>query len=187
MKAKLSILVVIVALLLASLACSSIATPQLVGTATQINSVAIATTVIPAATDISPADTATSPADPDPFADKTYAIGEVVKLQDQSIILNSATFSGDLLTANFSIANTSTTDMLISSLLNFSAKKSDGLKLEQTFTDCGGVGDGVDGGLFAGQKKRGIICYQTGGVTDITIYYVPDPYGPVSVAWEVKK
>ena len=87
MKAKLSILVVIVALLLASLACSTTATPQLVGTATQINSVAIATTVIPAATDISPADTATSPADPDPFADKIYAIGEVVVLQDQSIIL----------------------------------------------------------------------------------------------------
>ena len=124
---------------------------------------------------------------PNPFADKIYAIGEVVVLQDQSIILNSATFSGDLLTANFSIANTSTTDMLISSLLNFSAKKSDGLRLEQTTEDCGGIGDMLDGGLFAGQKKRGIICYQTGGVTDITIYYVPDPYGLVSVAWEVKK
>jgi hypothetical protein len=126
------------------------------------------------------------PAGSDTSASKidAYAVGDIVELNDQKITLNSASIVGNLLKANFTIENTGAEDLAVSSMLSFYAKTNDGTKLEQNLFDCGSAQ--VDGKILPADKVKGDICWDTGGVAPIKIYYEASMLGSGAVVWEVK-
>jgi hypothetical protein len=112
-----------------------------------------------------------------------HKIGEVVELSDQRITLNSATISNKILKANFTIENTSTKDIDVSSMLSFEAKNGDGEKLDNNIFDCG---TSLDGKIIAGDKLKGDICWNTGGRNDVKLYYQSNLFEGGTVFWVVK-
>lgn len=97
----------------------------------------------------------------------TQPIGTEVTLNGENIILNTAVINNGLLTANFTVKNTGTEELNVSSLMSFSARAADGTKLEQEIFDCG---TGPDGSVQPGDLIRGDICWSnaSGGTK---IYY----------------
>ena len=117
--------------------------------------------------------------------DKIFKVGEVIELEGQKIILNLVKIVGNVVKANFTIENTGTEDIIVSSLMLFSVQSPDGTKMNQNLTDCGT--NLIDGGLFSGDKVKGDICWSTNGATDLKIYYNPTLLdGGDTVVWEVK-
>ncbi len=148
-----------VVLVAASLACGSSNTGQKVG------------------------ESGTSPTSAPPTVE-VYQAGDIIQVGEHTIVLNSAEFQGNVLKANFTIENKGSSDLTISSMLNFEAKDSEGTKLEQEIFDCG---PGLDGKILPGDKLKGDICW-SGAVTDvIKIYYTAELFGSGAIVWEVKK
>ena len=51
-----------------------------------------------------------------------FKAGDIIRIQDRTIILNSAEFQGNVLKANFTIENRGLTDLEVSSMLSFYVK-----------------------------------------------------------------
>jgi hypothetical protein len=113
----------------------------------------------------------------------TNKIGDIIKVSDHTITLNSAEIVNNLLKANFTIENLGTEDINVSSLISFTAKGPDGTKLDQEIFDCG---SSMDGKILPGDKLRGDICYKTGGVSPIKIYYEGNFLSSGAVVWIVQ-
>jgi Uri superfamily endonuclease len=112
-----------------------------------------------------------------------YHVGETVKVQDATVVLNSAEFKGNLLKANFTLENQGSSDLEISSMLSFYARRRDGLPLEQEYFDCG---TSLDGSVIPGDKLTGDICWKgTGPEDDVKIYFEPELFSEGAVVWRV--
>jgi hypothetical protein len=110
-------------------------------------------------------------------------VGDIIKVGDHTITLNSATIANNLLKANFTVDNSSAEDVIVSSMMSFSAKGPDGTLLEQEIFDCG---TSFDGTVISGDKLRGDICYKTGGASPIKIYYEDNVFSSGAVVWIVE-
>ena len=114
-----------------------------------------------------------------------YKIGDVVKVEDHTIVLNSAKVQGSTLVANFTIDNQGSKEVAVSSMLSFEAKDSEGTKLEQDIVDC--PSGGLDGKVLAGDKLKGNICWKApAGATGIRVYYTASLLGSGAVVWELQ-
>ena len=98
---------------------------------------------------------------------ETKQIGTEVALNGETIILNSAAINNGLLTANFTVKNTGTEELNVSSMVSFSARSADGTKLEQEIFDCG---TGPDGSVQPADLIRGDICWKNAS-SGTKIYY----------------
>jgi len=121
-----------------------------------------------------------------PAAATVYKVGDVVKTGDHTIVLNSAEIQGNKLDANFTIQNNGTTDLNVSSLLSFTAKGSDGTKLEQEFM-CGTSSSSLDGKVLPGDKLKGDMCWSGVTTDSVKIYYEPELFASGAIVWEIKK
>jgi len=113
----------------------------------------------------------------------TYKVGDVVQVGDGTIVLNSAVLQGGKLQANFTIENKGATDMNVSSMLSFTAKDSDGTKLESNFMDCGS--SSLDGKILPNDKLKGDVCWQGAKTNSVKIYYEAELFGSGAVVWEI--
>lgn len=165
-----SIFMVVVILMLATLACSS-----------SSNEGKVVSTTIPE-TDLS-SGPATKEIQPTQLMKEVYNIGDLIEVEDHTIRLNSLKYHGNVIAANFTIENHGTSDLSVSSMLSFSAKKEDGTKLDQEIFDCGS--SSLDGSVLPGDKLRGDICWS--GVTpedNAQIYYEASLFGQGAVVWK---
>lgn len=112
-----------------------------------------------------------------------YKIGDVIEVDDHTIVLNSADITENVLKANFTLNNTGAEDENVSSLISFSAKDSDGVKLEESIFDCGSA---FGGKVLPGEKLRGDICWKTTAARPIRIYYEANLFGSGAVVWEIE-
>ncbi len=113
-----------------------------------------------------------------------FGVGDVIQVEDHTIVLNSIEFRGNILQANFTLENQGSSDIAVSSMLSFSAKKYDGSKLEQEIFDCG---SSLDGSVIPGDKLRGDICWSGASPEDgIKIYYEAELLGEGAVVWIVE-
>ncbi|MCP4138996.1 MAG: DUF4352 domain-containing protein [Chloroflexi bacterium] len=113
-----------------------------------------------------------------------FRIGDVVQIKDQTITLNSVEFLGNILKANFTLENLGSTDLNVSSMLSFEARKRDGSSLEQEYFDCG---TSLDGSVISGDKLRGDICWSEANLGDgIKLYYEAELFSDGAVVWRVE-
>lgn len=112
-----------------------------------------------------------------------YAVGELIKVSDHTIRLNSLKYQSSKIIANFTIENLGTSDLNVSSMVSFSAKKEDGTKLDQDIFDCGT--SSLDGTVLSGDKLRGDICWSGATPADgAKIYYSSSLFGQGAVVWK---
>jgi len=131
-----------------------------------------------AGTVATPAATAPQPAS----TTATFEVGDLVEVERHTIRLNRVEYRGDVLIANFTIENNGNSDVNVSSLMSFSAKKSDGTQLTQEIFDCDEAG--LDGKVLPGDKLRGGICWSGASPDDgIRIYYEASLFGKGAVIW----
>jgi hypothetical protein len=113
-----------------------------------------------------------------------FQTGDVVEIQNHTIVLNAAEFQGNILKANFTIENQGSSDVNVSSMLSFYAKKRDGSKLEQEYFDCG---TSFDGSVIPGDKLTGDICWSGANPDDgIKIYYEAELFSSGAVVWVIE-
>ena len=110
---------------------------------------------------------------------ETQPIGTEVNLNGENIILNSAVINNGLLTANFTVKNTGTEELNVSSYMSFSARAADGTKLDQEIFDCG---NGPDGSVQPGDLIRGDICCSNAS-SGTKIYYQSVLFSSQYVIW----
>lgn len=114
---------------------------------------------------------------------ETFQVGDLVQVQDHTIRLNELTYDAGIMTADFSIENTGASEINISSILLFTARKGDGTSLEQEIFDCGS--SGLEGKVLGGDRLRGEICWSGATPEDgIRIFYEADWLGEGAVVWD---
>lgn len=114
---------------------------------------------------------------------QVFQAGDVVEVSDHTIRVNSIAFSGSVLVVDFTVENTGSSDITISSLASFSAKRSDGVLLDQEYFDCGT--SSLDGKVLPGDRLRGKVCWSAANPEDaIKIYYEADLFGEGAVVWD---
>ena len=114
----------------------------------------------------------------------TFAIGELVQVQDHTIMLNSATIdSTSLMKVNFSLENKGTETLTVSSLLSFEVKDNEGSKLESDYMSCGS--STFDGSVLPGDKLKGDICWKTTAFPPFKIYYQASLLSDGAIVWVV--
>ncbi len=113
-----------------------------------------------------------------------YTVGDIIKVGDHTIVLNSAEFQGNVWKANFTIENKGADEINVSSMMSFYARDSEGTKLEQKLFDCGAS---FDGKVLPGDKIKGDICWSGAATDSIKIYYEAELFGSGAVVWEVTK
>lgn len=112
---------------------------------------------------------------------EVYSVGDVIQVEDHTIVLNSADIQHAIITANFTVENLGTEEMTISSLLCFSAKGSDGTKLGIDFCSSG-----LDGTVLPGDKLKGNVCWKyPPGVEGVKVYYDASLFGKGTVVWGI--
>lgn len=119
-----------------------------------------------------------------PAQSQIHTVGEIIQVQDHTIVLNSYEYQGDLLKANFTIQNNGSEEITVSSLLSFSARDSQGTRLELEIFDCG---DSLDGSVLPGDLLRGDICWSGASTETAKIYYEASLLSSGAVVWEVSK
>ncbi len=114
---------------------------------------------------------------------EVFEVGDLIEVKEHTIRLNSVEYQGTVLVANFTFENHGSSDLNVSSILSFSAKKGDGTLLDQEFFDCGT--SGLDGSVLPGDKLRGDICWSGANPDDeIKIYYESSLFGQGAVVWK---
>lgn len=117
---------------------------------------------------------------------KFYQVGDVIQVEHHTVTLNSATIKDRILDASFTIENNGDTEIGLSSLASFTARDADGVKLMNTFTDCGGPG--LDGKVAPGAKVQGDVCWGIiTNATRFTIYYEASVLASGAAGWQVSQ
>lgn len=111
---------------------------------------------------------------------QVYKIGDVVQVGNQTIVLNSAGVQGTQLGANFTIENKGSSDLTVSAMLSFTAKDSEGTKLDSDF-NCAGL----NGKVLPGDKLKGDICWTGATKAPFKIYYEAELFSTGAVVWQV--
>jgi len=179
------IALVLAVLLLASLACGGSNEGQVVTPDVKKAEEEAA----PAEEEAAPAEEEAAPAEAEAVQEEeakpafeVFEVGDLIEVKDHTIRLNSVEYQGTILVANFTIENLGSSDLGVSSMLSFSAKKNDGTKLEQEIFDCGT--SGLDGSVLPGDRLRGDICWSPASPDDgIRIYYEASLFGQGAVVW----
>ncbi len=179
-------LVALAVFIIAALACDSVSNAGTkIGAADSPSPAPTDTAALPRPTSVPPAATAPKvSATPTQLRLQIYKVGDIVQVQDHTIVLNSARFQGNILRANFTIENKGAKDVIVSSLVSFSAKDTDGVKLEAQIFECG---TSLDGKVLPSDKLKGDICWKSTGKTPIRIYYEANFLGSGAVVWEINK
>jgi hypothetical protein len=100
-----------------------------------------------------------------------------------TIVLNSVEFTGGVLKANFSIENSGSTDLAVSSMISFGARKRDGSSLQQEYFNCG---SSLDGSVLPGDRLRGDICWKGANPGDgVKLYYESNFLSSSAIVWVV--
>jgi len=174
MNPKNSPLVALVMLILSALACGSPdVTPSVISTSPVTAPAIVISSFTP------------EPLPTDTAKPSTYIIGDVIQLSDRTVVLNSAAIENNVLKANFTIENTGSEPISVSSIASFSVKDADGVKMEQEFFNCG---TSFDGNVIAGDKLKGDICWSLAQAKalPIKIYYQPQMFSAdIIVVWVV--
>lgn len=123
-----------------------------------------------------------TPTQTSPQKPTTYNVGDSVKMKDQIITLNSAHVENGVLSLNFTVENIGNEELIVSSVLNFSARLDDGTILGRDLFNCGTP---MDGKVLAGDKLRGDICYPGIDSSPIKVYYEANLLGSGAVVWEI--
>lgn len=119
-----------------------------------------------------------------PPQQQTFAVGDLVQVQDHTIMLNSATIdSTSLMKASFSLENKGTETLTVSSLLSFEVKDNEGSKLEQDYMSCGR--SSFDGSVLPGDKLKGDICWKTTAFPPFKIYYQASILSEGAIVWVI--
>ena len=118
-----------------------------------------------------------------PAKTKIYKVGDLIEVEEQTIVMNSADIVENVLKANFTLTNKGTDDENVSSLLSFSAKDSEGVKLDASIFDCGST---LNGKVLPGEKLRGDICWKTTNDKPFRIYYEANVFGSGAIVWEIE-
>jgi hypothetical protein len=113
-----------------------------------------------------------------------YHVGDSVEVGTQTITLNDAKFVGKEVMATFTIQNNGSKELAISTIVQFSAKDSDGTKLDEDIFDCGST---IGGTIQVGDKTKGQVCYKDAGTDTVKIYYEADLFGEGAIVFEIKK
>jgi len=175
-------LVVVGALILASIACSSSGdnTGKKVGEITNTQEPA---QVGKPTTENSqpPASQPTEKPSPTP-KQESFKTGDVIELKDTRIALNGGEYTGKILKLNFSILNTGSDDLNVSSMLSFSAKDGEGSKLDQEIIDCG---TSIDGKVLPGDVVRGDVCYTMANPGKFKVYFENNLFSSGAVVWDL--
>lgn len=115
---------------------------------------------------------------------EVFAVGNVVKVKEYTIVLNQVTWKGDLLQANFTIENPGNVEVMVSSMGSFYARKRDGSTLAQEIFGCD---SSLDGKVLPGDRLKGNVCWSGANADDgIKIYYRDDLFGKGAVVWRVE-
>lgn len=112
-----------------------------------------------------------------------YKLGEVIEVKGHTITLTDAQVSGGVLSATFSVENKGAEDLVLSSLLSFTAKDEEGAKLEQEIFECKPM---LDGTVLPGDRSKGKVCWKAVGPGPFRIYYQAELFGSGAVVWEVE-
>lgn len=181
MKTAIGIKLALAALALAAMACicESSNSGQKVGEVTRVSPTTAPRnkseqTAVEIAPPISPTST--------PVRTTTYAIGDIIQVEDGTIVLNSAGVQGNKFIANFTVGNNGSSDIAVSSVMSFSARDGEGTRLEQDW-DCS---PSLDGSVIPGDKLKGNVCW-TGAPDKIKIYYEASWFGQGAVVWVLNK
>lgn len=110
-----------------------------------------------------------------------FSVGDVIQVSDHTITLNEKAFTGNVLQVNFTVENISDGEIIVSSLLGFEARGSDGTKLE-TAWDCG---PSLDGSVLPGDKLRGNLCWYAPSGDAVKLYYKPRLFSSGAIVWVV--
>jgi hypothetical protein len=157
MKASFKIILIIMVLAAVSLACGTSTTGEKVGESASATSA--------------------------PAQVTTYKVGDIIKVDDYTITLNSAQVTGSKLVANFTFDNSSgSQERAVSSIISFTAKDTDGNKLDFAMCDS----SSMDGKILVGDKLKGNVCWD--GVKSgakLKIYFDPTLIGSGAIVWEV--
>lgn len=114
-------------------------------------------------------------------------VGEIIEIAENTdfgehtIVLNSASFTGDILQANFTVENKGTESIIYSCSPYFTARDS-----QWTWLDTKSCGSRFGGDVLPGDKIQGDICWRGAVARPIVIYYRPGRY-TIAVKWEIKK
>ena len=112
-----------------------------------------------------------------------YHVGDVIQLNDHTILLDSAQIVATQLQTNFTVENTGSQDVNVSSLLSFDARLMDGTQLEQDIFDC--PGGQLDGKVLPGDRLKGSLCW-TGVIGNaVRIQYTPNLFSSGATVWEI--
>ena len=114
-----------------------------------------------------------------------YHVGDVIQMNDHTIVLNSAQIVGSVLQANFTVDNTGAQDVNVSSIFSFDARLPDGTKLEQELYNC--PAGHFDGKVLPGDKLKGNICWKGVATDAVKIYYTPNLFGSGATVWEISR
>ncbi len=112
-----------------------------------------------------------------------YKVGDVIKVKNHTIVLNSAIITNNILKANFTLINEGNEDVNVSSLVSFNARDNDGVNLKDSMFDCG---SSFDGTVLSGDKLKGDICWKITGATPYRLYYEANLFGSGALVWEIK-
>ena len=114
----------------------------------------------------------------------SFNIGDVIKISNQTITLNSAQIVGGLVQANFTIENLGTNVINVAPLANFEAKDASGTKLELEIFDC--PSGNMQSKIPAGDLLKGNICWKGLTTSTVRIYYTPNVFSETIIVWELE-
>jgi hypothetical protein len=114
-----------------------------------------------------------------------YHVGDVIQLSGHTIVLNSARITGGIVETNFTVENTGSQDVNVSSVVNFNARLPDGTNLEQELFNC--PAGHLDGKVLPGDKLRGNICWKGVTADSVKLYYTPHVFGTGATVWQVPR
>lgn len=114
-----------------------------------------------------------------------FHVGDIIKVEDHTIILNSTEFSGNMFIANFTVENFGSEELTVSSFLRFTARDGEGTRLDQAIFDCPTA---LDGTVHPGDKIRGDLCFKVKPETELVkLYYEASLFSEGAVIWEANK
>ncbi|MFC2043025.1 DUF4352 domain-containing protein [Chloroflexota bacterium] len=115
---------------------------------------------------------------------KKSHIGDIIQVEDSTIILNSTEFSNDTLTANITIENGGSEELFVSGLLHFDAIDGEGTKLVHRDSCPTPFVERVQ----PGDKFRGNTCFIVKPETELVkLYYTTGILSDDSVMWEANR
>jgi hypothetical protein len=116
---------------------------------------------------------------------KSYKIGDVIQVQEHTIVLNEVSLAGKTLVANLTVENLGAEDVVVSSLVSFEARDGEGTPLEIDIFSCG---PSLDGTVLAGDKLRGDVCWTApNDATSFRLYYRDNIFGSGAVIWSLAR